>query len=92
MSYIIEKEEIVGYKKQFGSLIPIQKVKIKYVGKKISESEIYELIDSIYDETLNIEDKEELENYIEKILYALDIDLNIIITIKICILSKRDLI
>ena len=92
MPYIIEKEEIVGYKKQFGSLIPIQKVKIIYVGKKISESEIYELIDSIYDETLNIEDKEELENYIEKILYSLDLSFNIILNIKSNILAKRDML
>ena len=92
MPNIIEKQTIVGYKKQFGSLIPIIKTKLKYVGKKIPESEIYELIDSLYKETLNIKDKEELENYIENILYALDLDINVIIRIKINILIKRDMI
>ena len=92
MPFEITESKVVGYKYQNESYIPISKYKLKYVGKKISDKEIEELTDSLYKETLNIEEKEDLEDYLMNILFGLKLDKFIIIEIKINILLKRELI
>jgi hypothetical protein len=92
MPFEITESKVVGYKYQNDSYIPIQKYKLKYVGKKISDKEIQEISDLLYKETLNIKKEEELKEYLENSL--LDLNLKIFNTIEIImnILEKRGFI
>lgn len=89
MPYKIVEVKIEGYKYQNASYIPIEKYKLKYVGKKISDKEIKELTESLYKETLNIKNEEDLETYLNNILFELKLNTGIILKILIEILLKR---